>query len=135
MHAGGMEKSGNFERALFQRRRKRWPLEIWVKEIKAFRDSGLTSEEYAAKRGIHIVTLRRWVRRLADEGEAKRKSELPAFLPVRVVRPTESQPCGRPFLVEIDLACGRRVRARVGSDADAKRLAGLLDTLDGGERC
>jgi hypothetical protein len=130
-----MEKSGRSGGPLFRRKRKRWPRSVWVKELKAFRDSSLTAEEYAAKQGIHVLTLRRWARRLGDEGEAGKQGELPAFVPVNVVRPTELQPCGKPFLVEVDLVGGRRVRARVGSDADARRLAHLLDTLDGGDRC
>ena len=131
-----MEKSADSEGALFQRKRKRWPRSVWVKELRVFRESGLTAEEYATKRGIHVVTLRRWVRRLGAGGEVPKARELPTFLPVKVVRSTEDQPTsGKPFLVEVDLVGGRRVRARVGSDADARRLAGLLDTLDGDYRC
>jgi transposase-like protein len=130
-----MEKTGILGEALFRRKRKRWPRSVWVKEIKAFRDSGLSAEEYAAKRGIHIVTLRRWVRRVAGDGGPDKRSALPAFVPVRVVGSPERPAIGCAFQVEIELANGRRLRAQVGADADVKRLADLLEVLDGAERC
>jgi hypothetical protein len=130
-----MEKSGIPDESLFRRKRARLPRAVWVKEIKAFRDSGLSPEDYAAKRGMHIITLKRWIRRVGEHGADRKSSQLPAFLPVRVVGSTASQPRNTAFHVEVDLTNGRHVRARVESNADMKRLADLLAALDGGDRC
>jgi hypothetical protein len=130
-----MEKTGTADESPFRRKRARLPRAVWVKEIKAFRDSGLSREEYAAKRGIHIVTLKRWIRRIGEAGAASKSSESPAFLPVRVVGTIASQPRKTAFQVEVDLANGRHVRVRVESNADMQRLADLLAALDGGEGC
>jgi hypothetical protein len=130
-----MEKSGLPDESVFHRKHARLPRAVWVKEIKAFRDSGLSREEYAAKRGIHIVTLKRWIRRVGGDGAASKGSELPAFLPVRVVGSMANQRRNTAFQVEVDLANGRHVRVCVQSNADMQRLADLLAALDGGERC
>lgn len=121
--------------ALFRQKRRRFPREVWVKEVKAFRDSGLSAEEYAGQRGINLLTFQRWVRRLGDVTDTGPRSALPAFVPVRVVHSSERLSSGSPFQVEIDLTNGRRLRARVALEADVRRLADLLDALDGGARC
>lgn len=108
---------------------------MWVKEVKAFRDSGLSAEEFAGQRGIKVLTFKRWVRRLGDVTDTGEHPALPAFVPVRVVHSPERRSSGSLFQVEIDLTNGRRLRARVGLDADVRRLADLLDALDGGARC
>jgi hypothetical protein len=134
-HGVGMEKSRNSDEALFRRKRRRWPRAVWVKEVKAFRDSGLSADEYAVQRGVNILTFKRWVRLLGNVTDTDQRSTLPAFVPVRVVSASERPSSGSPFQVEIDLTNGRRLRARVAEDADVRRLADLLDALDGGARC
>lgn len=108
---------------------------MWVKEVRAFRDSGLSAEEYAGQRGINVLTFKRWVRRLGDVTDTGQRPALPAFVPVHVVHSPERPSSGSPFQVEIELTNGRRLRARVAVDADVRRLADLLDALDGGARC
>jgi transposase-like protein len=133
-----MEKSGNPNELLFRRKRRRWPREVWVNEVKAFADSGLSPEEYAAKRGIRVEALRRWLRVLGTGGTVANEVQAhktTGFLPVRVVPATELPSNGNAFAVEVDLANGRRVRARVVDQTDTQRLADLLDALDGGQRC
>lgn len=131
-----MEKSGSPSEVLFRRKRRRWPREVWVREVKAFADSGLSPEEYAAKRGVRVEALRRWLRVLGNDlGAAARTHSSTTFLPVRVMQQAEHLSIASAFAVEVDLANGRRVRARVGDHADAKRLADLLDCLEGGQRC
>lgn len=130
-----MEKSRDSDEALFRRKRRRFPRAVWVKEIKAFRESGLSAEEYAGQRGINVLTFKRWVRRIGDVTDTGQRPALPAFVPVRVVHPIERPSSGSPFQVEIDLTNGRRLRARVAMDVDVRRLADLLDALDGGARC
>jgi hypothetical protein len=117
---------------------KRWPRAMWIKEIKAFQDSGLSKKEYAAKHDIPEYKLRRWIRILGSKAVANVAGEnsiLPAFLPVNVVNPPDHKPADTTFLVEVDLANGRRLRARFGQDADMKRFADVLDAIDGGARC
>ncbi len=121
--------------ALFRRKRRRFPRAVWVREVKAFRDSGLSAEEYASQRGISLLTFQRWVRRLGDVTDTNQRPALPAFVPVRVVNSPERLSSGSPFQVEIDLTNGRRLRTRIALDADVRRLADLLDVLDGGARC
>jgi hypothetical protein len=130
-----METSRNSDVALFRRKRRRFPRAVWAKEVKAFRDSGLSAEEYAGQRGINLLTFQRWVRRLGDVADTGQRSALPAFVPVRVVHSPERPSSGSPFQVEIDLTNGRRLRARIALDADVRRLADLLDALDEGPRC
>lgn len=131
-----MEKSVNPNVVLFRRKRMRWPREVWVNEVKTFAASGLSPEEYASKRGVRVEALRRWLRVLGkDLGVATRTQPTTTFLPVRVVQPVVHPSVATAFAVEVDLANGRRVRARVGDHADAKRLAELLDCLEGGQRC
>jgi hypothetical protein len=108
---------------------------VWVREVKAFGDSGLSAEEYAAKRGIRVLTLKRWVGILGDGRKGVETQRPPSFLPVRIVSPAE-QPSGpTSFQVEVDLANGRRVRVRVGAGTDVKSVARLLDALDGDQPC
>ncbi len=131
-----MEKSGNQNVVLFRRKRRRWPREVWANEVKTFAASGLSPEEYATKRGVRLETLRRWLRVLGkDSGVAARTEPPTTFLPVRVVQPIDHLPVTTALAVEVDLANGRRVRVRLGDQSDAKRLADLLDCLDGGARC
>ena len=57
---------------------------IWVELIRQCDKSGLTTEEYAAKRGIPVRTLRWWIWRLRRE----RDEEAAPLLPVRVIPST-----------------------------------------------
>jgi hypothetical protein len=130
-----MEKPAVSRVPLVRRRRKRWPRSVWAEEIKAFRESGLTPEGYAAKRGLRAVTLRKWARVLGDRQTTSKGANLPTFVPVNIVGSQQNQRSSQPLHVEVELACGRRVRARVGAAGDVKRLADLLDALDGEQRC
>jgi hypothetical protein len=117
---------------------QRWPRAMWVREVKAFQDSGLSKKEYAAKHGIPEFKLQRWIRILGSKAVASvasKESILPAFLPVNVVNPPTHQPSGASIVIEIDLANGRRLRARLGADVDMKRFTDVLDAIDGGDRC
>ena len=135
MHAPGMDKGASFEESGPRRKRRRWPRAVWAREVKAFRDGGLSPEDYAAKRGIRVLTLKRWVRILGDGSKAEEGQRPPSFLPVRIVTPSE-QPSGHTsFQVEVDLTNGRRVRVRVGDGSDVRVVSRLLDALDGKGPC
>jgi transposase-like protein len=128
-----MERTGNAAKPSIKR--KRWPREVWAKRVRDFRDSGLSPEEYAAKKSIELRTLKSWIRVLRNHGEAKPASPQQAFLPVSVLHSVKAQPSNTVMMVEVDLANGRRVRIRVKPDADFDRMADLLDAVEGGRRC
>lgn len=83
--------------------------EIWKNLIEQQERSGLSQEEYAAKRGIPVGTLRSWIYRLKRE---QREQEAD-ILPVRVIASTapgarEAAAVG--VVIEVVLADGMRVR-------------------------
>ena len=128
-----MEKNGSS--AAPSSKRKRRPRAAWVKEVRSLRDSGLSPEEYATKKGLVLSTLKYWMRFLRDDVEARTKSAVPAFLPVSVLH-TARTPCPEAaVMVEIDLANGRRLRMHVRPDTDFKRVADLLNAVEGGYPC
>ena len=126
-----MEKTG--DSAASSSKRKRRPRAAWIKEVRSLRDSGLSPEEYAAKKGIVLSTLKFWVRVLRKEVEARTKSAVPAFLPV--LHTTEAPAVGASVMIEVDLANGRRVRMQVRPNMDFKRVSELVDALESGLRC
>jgi hypothetical protein len=128
-----MEKTG--DSAASSSKRKRRPRAAWTKEVRSLRDSGLSPEEYAAKKGIVLSTLKFWIRVLRKEVEARTKSAAPAFLPVSVLHTTEAPAAGASVMVEVDLANGRRVRMQVRANTDFKQVSELVDALESGLRC
>jgi hypothetical protein len=128
-----MDKNEVASRPLF--RRKRRPRSAWMREVKAFRESGLTVEEYGAKRGIHVATMMRWMRVLRGEASVSTGVGKAAFVPVTVVHPDRFSDSESALMVEVELGNGRRLRVRVRSEADLKRLADVVDGLEGGVRC
>jgi len=115
-----------------QRRRAR---SEWAKDVRSLRDSGLSAEEYAAKKGIAPRRLRFWMRTLRSEAEAKPRSAVPAFLPVSVV-PAAATPLSRAaMMVEVDLTNGRRLRMHVRPETDLGQVSDLLRAIEGGQSC
>jgi hypothetical protein len=72
-HAGRKEKTGNSAESLLKPKRRRKA--VWVKEVLEFRESGLTAEEYATKKGIKLKTLKYWIRVLRNGSEAMPKRD------------------------------------------------------------
>jgi len=128
-----MEKTGNL--AAPSSKRKRRPRGAWLKEVRSLRDSGLSPEEYAAKKGLVLSTLKFWMRILLNDVEARTKSAVPAFLPVSVLNAARTPSSDPAVMVEIDLANGRRLRMHVRSDTDFKRVSDLLNAVEGGHPC
>jgi hypothetical protein len=128
-----MEKTENSASPSTKRRRR--PRAAWIKEVRSLRDSGLSPEEYAAKKGMVLSTLKFWMRVLKNGVEARTKSAVPAFLPVSVLPAVEAPASGTNVMIEVDLANGRRVRIQVRPNADFKRVSELVDALEGGLRC
>jgi len=125
-----MEKTGNSEESLF--RQKRRPRAAWVKEVGEFRDSGLTAEEYAAKKAIEIRSLKSWIRALRSGADAATKSAAPTFLPLSIMHAAKPPSTSAAVMIEVDLANGRRVRMHVRPDVDFKRVSDLLNAVEGG---
>ena len=128
-----MEKNGSL--AAPSSKRKRRPRGAWLKEVRSLRDSGLSPEEYAAKKGLVLSTLKFWMRVLRSDVEARTKSAVPAFLPVSVLPAVRAPSSDAAVMVEIDLANGRRLRMQVRPDTDCTRVSDLLNAVESGYRC
>ena len=128
-----MEKTGNL--AAPSSKRKRRPRAAWLKEVRSLRDSGLSPEEYATKKGLVLSTLKYWMRFMRSDVEARTKSAVPAFLPVSVLHAARTLSCDTAVMVEIDLANGRRLRMHVRPETDFKRVSDLLNAVEGGHPC
>lgn len=108
---------------------------MWVKRVREFHDSGLSAEEFAVRKSIELRTLKSWIRVLQKAGEAPPRREQPGFLPVSVLHAVKAPVAGTAVMVEIDLANGRRVRVHVKADTDFRRVADLLDAVEGARQC
>ena len=128
-----MEKNGSS--AAPSSKRKRRPRAAWLKEVWSLRDSGLSPEEYAAKKGLVLSTLKFWMRVLRSDVEARTKSAVPAFLPVNVLHTARTPSSDAAVMVEVDLANGRRLRMHVRRDTDFNRVSELLNAVEGGHPC
>ena len=127
-----MEKNGSSVAP--SSKQKRRPRGEWLKEVRSFRDSGLSPEEYATKKGLVLSTLKYWMRGLRNDVEARTKSAVPAFLPVSVL--SAARESSDAFvMVEIDLANGRRLRMHVRPNTDIKQVCELLNAVESGYPC
>ena len=128
-----METTGNS--AAPSPKKTRRPRGEWLKEVRSLRDSGLSPEEYATKKGLVLSTLKYWKKVLRSDVEARTKSAVPAFLPVSVLHAARTPSSEIAVMVEIDLANGRRLRMHVRPDTDFKRVSDLLNAVEGGHPC
>jgi hypothetical protein len=112
-----MEKNGSLAAPTSKRRRR--PRGEWLKEVRSLRDSGLSPEEYATKKGLVLSTLKYWMQALRSELEVRAKSAVPGFLPVSVL-PTASVPSSD---------------ADVRPNMDFRRVADLLNAVEGEHPC
>ena len=128
-----MEKNGSLAAPSSKRRRR--PRAAWLKEVRSLRDSGLSPEEYATKKGLVLSTLKYWKKVLRSDVEARTKSAVPAFLPVSVLHAATVPSSDAAVMVEVDLANGRLLRMHVRPDTDFKRVSDLLNAVEGGHPC
>jgi hypothetical protein len=128
-----MEKNGSLGAQSSKRQRR--PRAAWIKEVRSFRDSGLSSEAYAAKKGLVHTTLKYWMRVLRNSVEASPKSTVSAFLPVSILPAARAQATDTAVMVEIDLVNGRRLRMHVRPNMDVRRVSDLLNAVEGGHPC
>ena len=115
----------------------------WEKRVERWRDSGLTSKEFAAEVGINAATLTYWKWRLRKEkreasGEgpkAKPSKPRPKPAPRKPERTTEASSLvvveapPSDSRIEVELAGGTRLR--VPSSFDPDTLRRLVATLEG----
>lgn len=122
--------------------RSRVAREEWSKRIERWRESGLTSAEFAAELGINPRTLMYWKWVLGKEARGE-KREWPSRKSVgrarrTLTRDAESKPelpelvevhaAARDARFELELGAGRRIR--VPASFDATELRRLLDVLE-----
>ena len=128
-----MEKNGSV--AAQTSKRKRRPRREWLKEVRSLRDSGLSPEEYATKKGLVLSTLKYWMQALRSELEVRAKSAVPGFLPVSILPTARVPSSDAAVMVEVDLANGRRLRMHVRPNMDLRHVTDLLDAVEGGHSC
>jgi len=128
-----MEKNGSS--AAPSSKRKRRPRAAWLKEVRSLRDSGLSPEEYATKKGLVLSTLKYWMQALRSELEVRAKSAVPGFLPVSILPTARVPSSDAAVMVEVDLANGRRLRMHVRPNMDLRHVTDLLDAVEGGHSC
>jgi hypothetical protein len=93
--------------------------EQWAEQVRKWKASGLTAQQYADREGLNRGTLIWWKSRLRREVSA------PTFIEVTV--PTR-HPCIDEERIEIELTNG--VRLRVGKAVDAAQLRLVLSALE-----
>ena len=128
-----MEKNGSL--AVPSSKRKRRPRVEWLKEVRSLRDSGLSPEVYATRKGLVLSTLKYWMRVLRSDLETRAKSAVPAFLPVSILPVARVPSSEAAVMVEIDLANGRRLRMHARPNMDFNRVTDLLNAVEGGHPC
>ncbi len=101
--------------------------EVWAKRIERWRDSGLTTKEFAAETGVNATTLAYWRWQLAG-GTRRARAKAPA--PVRFVELAAAAPSAEAAPgFEVVLAGGRVVR--VPPRFDGAELFRLVQVLEG----
>ena len=107
-------------------RRRRWREEHARVVVTAWKDSGLTMREFAARHGVPQKRLERWSCKLRKRGKCQPEAPL-QFLPVEVVAsaaaPSRTDTQHGADCMELALPTGIRVTLGTGFDATAlKRL-------------
>jgi transposase-like protein len=100
-------------------RRRRWTIAEARAALAALGESGLTTSAFARREGLHLERLRRWRRRLADEGRRHAPVSAPEVIELRPRRPEP---------VEIVLRSGRILR--VSETIDAAALVRLVEAVE-----
>ncbi len=93
--------------------------EGWLTAVAEYRRSGVTQRAFAARCGVSVTTLRRWLDRSGTT--ARRPNDRPSILPVRVVASTA--PLARwqsdeVVAVEVLLPGGVQLALRAGADVE-----------------
>jgi hypothetical protein len=110
----------------------------WGEEVRQWKASGRSADEYAAVRGLNAGTLLVWSSKLRSERRHEGRSGMAElkFVPVRVAEREDTLKSGSQGAesgIEIVLRNGRMIRIR--GDVSARALCVVLEAVEGGERC
>jgi len=104
--------------------------EVWRQRVEAWKSSGLTAKEYAAKAGVDPGTLAHWKWQFGVEARARgAPAPSPAFVEVVAASAGWSSPAGSSEPIEVLLVSG--VRIRLPPDFEAAALRRVLDAVEG----
>ena len=105
--------------------------EVWRQRVEAWKSSGLTAKEYAAKVGVDPGTLAHWKWQFGVEARARgAPAPSPAFVEVVAASSVGwSSPAGCREPIELVLASGMRIR--LPPDFEAAALRRVLDAVEG----
>ena len=101
------------------RRMPRRGREFWAQLVAELERSGDRHREFAAKRGVKLVTLQNWLYRIRRE--RRDGDDAPRILPVRVIvstAPMARRSSDEASVVEIELPSGMRLRFPTGTDGE-----------------
>lgn len=120
------------------RKRTRVGREEWAKRVKRWRDSGLTTAEFAAELGINSRTLTYWAWTLKREASGKKRVWPPKDRKPSVAAPASSTARAVPAFVQVQSSTplarfelevrGRRLH--IPASFDAQELRALLQILE-----
>jgi hypothetical protein len=111
----------------------------WGEEVRQWKASGRSADEYATARGLNAGTLLVWSSKLRGECRHEGRSgitETLKFVPVRVAEREDalnSGSQGDDGRIEIVFGNGRMVR--ITGDVSARALSAVLEVVEGGQRC
>ena len=91
--------------------------------VRQFHQSGLSAEDFAARMGVHPMSVRRWLR--LSSSQASTPDAKPRFIPVQLRPPDPALPHGSS--AEIINPAGWRLRFPM--TVDSQSLAPLIDIL------
>ena len=103
--------------------------EVWRQRVEAWKASGLTAKEYAAKAGVDPGTLAHWKWQFGTEARA-RAAPAPAFVEVVAASSVGWDSPGR-CREPIELVLVSGVRIRLPPDFEAAALRRVLDAVEG----
>ena len=91
--------------------------------VRQFHQSGLSAKDFAARMGVHPMSVRRWIRIWASQASVP--DSKPRFIPVQLRQPDVASP--HASSVEIINPSGWRLRFPVA--VDSQSLVPLIDIL------
>lgn len=113
--------------------RKRRGHEFWKRIAAELAASGESHGAFAARRGLSVTTLERWLGRLRREAVARRTSNAPATRFVEVTTSDVGRAPERSPSVEVELP--GRVQVRFGAGGDLVAVAEVIALLAVKTRC
>lgn len=102
----------------------------WARHIEAWRESGASRDEYAAKHGLRPATLQWWVSKLArDAGKRTKRSRVRFARVVEGAAPKRLEPRAA-ATTTLDVVVGRGRTVRVAHGFDRDLLRAVIEALE-----